>query len=87
MVDKRNAELAKEFGRLLRLRRIEMDLTLEGLSELVKISPDHLGKLERGGSTPSLDTMMKLKVGMNISIDRLLNDVYKVYNPFEGDIK
>lgn len=61
-------------GERIRLRRRRRGLTQGELAELLGISTEAYGRLERGLSLPSLPTMVLLGKQLNLSIDRLLDD-------------
>ena len=62
-------------GKQIRKRRRELDLTQEELSELLGLSPGHLGTLERGWKLPSLETFIRICNVLGVSSDRLLSGV------------
>lgn len=64
-------------GQQLRLRRMERGLTQEELEELSGLSPKLIGKIERGERVPQLPTLFKISSALNISLDRLQEDVEK----------
>lgn len=64
-------------GQLLRLRRMELGLSQEKLEELSGLSPKMIGKIERGERIPKLPTLFKITSAMNISLNRLQEDVEK----------
>jgi transcriptional regulator with XRE-family HTH domain len=52
---------AQSFGRMLRERRQELGLTLEGLAELVPCSVQHLSEVERGEGYASLPLLVRVE--------------------------
>lgn len=64
-------------GQQLRLRRMELGLSQEKLEELSGLSPKMIGKIERGERIQKLPTLFKITSAMNISLDRLQEDVEK----------
>jgi len=56
-----------KFGELIRLRRLEKDISLRKLAERTDISFSHLSKLERGEHTPSKDIIGELSVALDLS--------------------
>jgi Helix-turn-helix domain len=52
---------ARSFGRMLRRRRQELDLTLERLAELVPCSVQHLSEIERGERYASLPALCRVE--------------------------
>jgi transcriptional regulator with XRE-family HTH domain len=49
-----------EFGKMLRLRRQAIPLTLQELAERSGISTSHIGRIERGERFPSAKVLLKL---------------------------
>ncbi len=52
--------LAKKFGMKIHLERIKMNLSQEALAELANLSKGSIGAIERGKSSPTLDTINSL---------------------------
>jgi len=48
-------------------------LTMERLAEMVGITENFLGKIERGDSTPSLPTMDSIADALGVSMDQLMH--------------
>ncbi|MEA2615579.1 MAG: hypothetical protein QOE72_1362 [Chloroflexota bacterium] len=66
---------ARSFGRMLRRRRQELGLTLEGLAELVPCSVQHLSEVERGERYASLPLLARVEwalSGTGVRADRVL---------------
>lgn len=61
-----------EIGHRLRLRRMELGLTREKMSELADIGAGFYGQLEVGTSQMSIDTLTKLSRSMHLPTDYIL---------------
>lgn len=61
-----------EIGQRLRLRRQQLGLTREKMSELADIGAGYYGQLEVGTSQMSLDTLIKLSRSMHLPMEYLL---------------
>ena len=61
-----------EIGHRLRLRRQELGLTRERMSELADIGTGYYGQLEVGTSQMSVDTLIKLSKSMHLSMEYIL---------------
>jgi transcriptional regulator with XRE-family HTH domain len=61
-----DAELAMEFGRRLRRARIEAGLTQEALAELAGVHATYVGNVERGYSSPTLGTIVRLAAALDV---------------------
>jgi transcriptional regulator with XRE-family HTH domain len=63
------------FGKTVRRRRQALGLTLEGLSERAKLSPNYLGTVETGRRDPSLSTVTKIAKALETTAAELLGGV------------
>lgn len=59
------------FAKRLKQLRQQKDLSQSELGELVKVHYTHIGKYERGESSPSLETLTLLADALNVTIDYL----------------
>ena len=64
----------KVLGNNIRIERKRQLLTLEQLAEQVGITDYFLGKIERGDSMPSLQTIDRIAIALHVSIDFLLGN-------------
>lgn len=69
----------RAIGSNLRCARKKRGLTLEVLAEQANIGANFLGKIERGTSIPSLETLVKLANALEISMDMLLSSQLTAY--------
>lgn len=61
-----------EIGKRIKIKRKEMHLTQEKLSELIDVSPTYISEIERGTSISSLSTISKLSKELNLNLDYLV---------------
>ncbi len=61
-----------EIGQRLRMRRNELGLTREKMSELADIGAGYYGQLEVGTSQMSVDTLLKLSGAMHLPMEYIL---------------
>lgn len=61
-----------EIGNRIRALRKSKDLSIQGLAEACAISPGYLSEIERGGSAPSGEKLVKIASELGVSIDYLL---------------
>ena len=66
--------LKERFGKNLKYQREQRKLTQETAAELCDLSPRYWRKLERGTAAASLDTIEKVSIGMNLSVEELLGE-------------
>lgn len=66
MVDSRN-----DFGRIIKQQRIVLQLTLQQLADMSKVSPSHLGRIERGQRFPSARILRKIAKPLRFNEDEL----------------
>lgn len=65
-------------GMRMREIRKSRQLSQEQVSEKVGISPKHLSRVEMGKGFPSLDTLEKIAVVLNVELQKFFDfDVYK----------
>lgn len=64
----------KAFGKRLREYRLARHLTQEQLGELVGVSYQHIGMLERGKRSPSMEMLISLCYALDCTCDSLLTD-------------
>lgn len=58
-----------ELGLRIKMLRTEKGLTQEKLAEALEISLEHIGKIERGKRTPSLDLVIAMSKFFHTSTD------------------
>lgn len=62
----------KGIGCRIREQRRRNNMTLEALAEKVELSPNYMGKIERGEKKFSFEAIVKISRALNITIDHLL---------------
>ena len=50
----------KEFGKKIKLARVESDLTQDQLAEKIKTKQKNISRYETGASMPSIETLIKI---------------------------
>ncbi len=68
---KKQSEINQRFGKAIRRRRRELDLSQEELAERAELHQTYVSDIERGGRNPSLENVEKLAKALEISIGRL----------------
>ncbi len=63
-------------GGRIRSAREEKRLTQEQLGEICSLSTAHIGHIERGTRTPSVDTVCSIANALGVSLDKLLFDSF-----------
>ena len=61
-----------EIGNRIKVKRKEMKLTQEKLSEIIDVSPSYVSEIERGCSICSLSTITKIAQTLDMSLDYLI---------------
>ncbi len=61
-----------EIGKRMKIKRKELHLTQEKLSEIIDVSPTFVGEIERGSSIPSLATISNISETLDLSLDYLI---------------
>ena len=62
----------KEIGKRIKIKRKELNLTQEKLSEIIDVSPSYISEIERGSSICSLATITNIALTLNTSLDYLV---------------
>lgn len=73
-----DAKLAAQIGQALRRARESQDLSQAEVAERLEKSPEFYGRLERGGTLPSIETLVDLVRVLGVGADVLLG---KAGNP------
>lgn len=76
------SEISKILGDRIRILRTEKKLSLEELGDRSNISPAHLGRLERGEKSATIDSLNKIVNALEITLE----DLFKYIQPSNGDI-
>ena len=61
-----------EIGKRIKIKRKELNLTQEKLSELIDVSPTYISEIECGTSISSLSTIAKLSKELDLNLDYLV---------------
>ena len=77
--------MSKIFGVRLKEIRNDLKITQEELAFKCDMQPSHIGQLERGIKNPTLDTLYKISVGIEVSISELVNFDNKLVLPNNMD--
>ena len=77
----------KIFGSRLRQIRAELSITQEELAFKCDMQPSHIGQLERGIKSPTLETLHKISEGIDVSISDLVAFQDKLIIPDNFDEK
>ncbi len=67
----------KKIGKIIKLERIKRDLSQERFAELADISKNFVGAIERGESSPTVETLAKIACAFEISLPELV-DISKI---------
>lgn len=63
----------KKIGQRIREERTKLRLTREKFAEILDLSTNFLGQIERGEKKMSLETLVKISECLHVSVDYLLN--------------
>ena len=66
--------MAKDISKRIRDLRKAMKLTQSQFAEMVNLSEDSIGKIERGVSVPTVDTLSKIADGLKITLSEVLGE-------------
>ncbi len=73
MDNKNKVELLKKFGQQLKKIREKKGITAAELARLTFIDKPHITRLEKGGTNPTLTTLIKLAEALEIEAGELLD--------------
>lgn len=62
------------FGHRVRAKRMKLGLSQQELADLIDVSYQYIGQLERGERTPSVQTSVSLCYALQISLNALYED-------------
>lgn len=62
-----------EFGRKIQRLRKNKDLTQEELADLLKISRTHMGHIEQGRKSPSMELLGKIARALKVQVKDLFS--------------
>jgi transcriptional regulator with XRE-family HTH domain len=65
----------KILGLRIRSYRKEKNMSQEKLAELSELHPTYIGQLERGEKNPSIETLYKISIGLEVPISILLEKI------------
>ena len=66
-------EIKKKMGLKVKLERIRMGISQEKLAEKANLSKNSVGAIERGESSPTIETLDRLAKAFNIQLHELTN--------------
>ncbi len=64
----------KRFGKKLRTLRLQHELTMRRLSDILGVSDSYISKMETGDKTPNVAMLLKICDLFGISCDKLIRD-------------
>lgn len=67
-----NIEYIKKFSRNVRVKRFELNMSQEELAEKVDCHVNHIGRIERAQTDPSLSMMVRIANAFSISLKELI---------------
>lgn len=70
----KNQDIEYRFGKAIRRRRRELDLSQEELAERAELHRNYVSGIETGTRNPSLKNIEKLAKALDISVARLFTD-------------
>ncbi|AVR30751.1 helix-turn-helix domain-containing protein [Bacillus cereus group sp. MYBK59-1] len=68
-------ELRRKLGKRIRFLRKEQNLSQERLGELSNIHTNHIGAIERGEKNVTIESLIKLTNGLNITLEDLFRRI------------
>jgi len=66
-------DINKRIGLKVKLERIKLGITQEKLAELADLNKNSVGAIERGESSPTIETLDRLAKALEIELHELTN--------------
>lgn len=73
MENENQSDIKKRFGKAIRRRRRELDLSQEELAERAELHRTYVSDIERGDRNPSLENIEKLAKALNTKVSDLFS--------------
>jgi transcriptional regulator with XRE-family HTH domain len=77
------ASTKEEFGMRVRGLRKKMGLSQERFADAIAVGRSHMGKIENGKTNPSLEIIVKIAKGLDITLAQLFETMHE--RPFWPD--
>jgi len=71
------ASLSARFGRTVRARRAKAGYSQESFADAIHVHRTYMGTLERGDGNPTLDMIVRIARGLDVSLSELFTAVEK----------
>jgi len=71
--------VAKMLGAAVRARRVDNEMSQEQLADASGLERSYVGRLERGGSQPTLLALLKLAKGLDCEVSVLVGQAEKAF--------
>jgi len=68
---------SKQFGTVVRKRRMAVGLSQEELAERAGLHPNYVGMIERGVRNPTLDVAARIAKALNIELPKLIKEALR----------
>lgn len=70
-----DTELLNDLAKKIKKRRLELNLSQEKLAEICEFDRTYISQLERSKRNPSLLSLKKLSIGLDINLSILFKDI------------
>lgn len=71
------ASINVEFGQTVRALRKKAGFSQEGFADVIKANRAYMGKLERGKGNPTLEMLVRIAQGLDITLVKLFESMDK----------
>lgn len=71
------ASISARFGRTVRARRTKAGYSQESFADAIHVHRRYMGTLERGDGNPTLDMIVRIARGLDVSLSELFTAVEK----------
>jgi transcriptional regulator with XRE-family HTH domain len=66
---------AREIGSRIRAARQELGISLEDLGELSEVNWTTIGKIERGASSPTVESLIRIATALEVDAGRFISGI------------
>lgn len=77
------SDLRKRMGKIIRARRVELNMSQEQLAEKIDKTTGFVGQLERGESAPGMDTLHDIVYTLGLDANKLIMGEISEENDFD----
>lgn len=74
-----NEEIAESFGKLIRERRMELELTQREVAQMADVDQTYIGLLEKGERVLTLPVAMRMCIALGLNLNEYTEPYFEPY--------